>query len=302
MVGFGIKGDFKMTSGSLSPSYADGVYDDGYVHLDSRNDPNNTSYFGYQNSSQYDGSTLTMHRANGVSLTGDVSGTGKADLSPGFDLAYGDSYWYWEHGKLGWEFGFGLMPINIRNSQPISGTVLRSAFQFDASGNFYFPSGYQGVYQNDPNSPSLPNIDPNSTPGTGDNLSGTGTSTASLDVLFYAVRLGPTLYWDLSDRLGLYAGAGPAVGFVSGSLGYHDELLLTDGSTVRANGSTSGSGITYGGYVNATLVYHAVENGDFYIGAQFMPMSGTTISGGGRSGKLNLDGQLYITAGINWPF
>ena len=58
----------------------------------------------------------------------------------------------------------------------------------------------------------------------------------------------------------------------------------------------------YGGYVNATLIYHAVEGGDFYLGAQFMPMSDATFSGGGQTGRLNLGGQIYVTFGINWPF
>jgi hypothetical protein len=31
-------------------------------------------------------------------------------------------------------------------------------------------------------------------------------------------------------------------------------------------------------------------------------MSDATISGGGRQGQLDLEGQVYISAGINWPF
>jgi hypothetical protein len=310
MIGFNIKGSFKITGGSFTPSYADGVYDDGYVHLDSRNDPTETSYFGYNNSSQYDGSTLTMHRANTVSLTGGAGGSGNADLSAGFDLAYGDSYWYWAHGKLGWEFGFGLMPIHIANTATIpSATVTPTEYQFDASGNFYFPPNYQGVYENDNNSPDLPNIDPTPVQINGSPIPATGISTGNLDVMLYAVRLGPTLYWDWSERFGFYAGAGPAVGLVSGNLGYNDSITYNpnypnpgDTVTIRAHSSVSGTSLTYGGYVNATLVYHAVAGGDFYLGAQFMPLSSATISGGGRSGKLNLSGQLYITAGINWPF
>ena len=64
----------------------------------------------------------------------------------------------------------------------------------------------------------------------------------------------------------------------------------------------NGTDLVYGGYVNATLVYHAVDNGDFYLGAQYMPMNGANFSGSGMTGHLDLSGQVYITAGINWPF
>jgi hypothetical protein len=60
--------------------------------------------------------------------------------------------------------------------------------------------------------------------------------------------------------------------------------------------------VVYGGYADATLMYHLVENGDLYLGVQYMSLGNANISGGGRSAELNLGGQVYITAGINWPF
>jgi len=167
--------------------------------------------------------------------------------------------------------------------------------------HFYFPPpGYRGGFDASAGNPITIGATP--TQLADDTISGTGTSTRNLDVMLYTVRLGPTLYWDFDEHVGLYAGAGPAVGLVSGSLGYNENITLTDGSTARNHGEISSTGMVYGGYVNATLVYHAVEGGDFYLGAQFMPMSSATISGGGRMGKLDLGGQVYITAGINWPF
>jgi hypothetical protein len=52
-------------------------------------------------------------------------------------------------------------------------------------------------------------------------------------------------------------------------------------------------------------MYHIKDddkNGDLYISAQYMPMTDAIIGGGGREGRLNLGGQVYISAGINWPF
>jgi hypothetical protein len=118
--------------------------------------------------------------------------------------------------------------------------------------------------------------------------------------MLYTMRLGPSVYWDLNEHLGLSAGAGPAVGIVSGSLKYNDVI---NGTSVSNKGQIDATDLVYGGYANATLLYHVPgEKGDLYLGAQFMSLGNATISGGGREGRLNLGGQIYVTAGINWPF
>jgi hypothetical protein len=51
-------------------------------------------------------------------------------------------------------------------------------------------------------------------------------------------------------------------------------------------------------------MYSIVDNGvaDIFIGAQYMPMTGAAFNGADRDGRLNLAGQMYFSAGINWPF
>jgi hypothetical protein len=94
--------------------------------------------------------------------------------------------------------------------------------------------------------------------------------------------------------------AGPALGIVSGSLKF-DETLVSD-TTAHNQGTVNGTDLVYGWYANATLMYHLVKHGDFYIGAQYMPLGSATISGQGHLGRLNLGGAAYLSAGINWPF
>ena len=119
--------------------------------------------------------------------------------------------------------------------------------------------------------------------------------------MLYTLRLGPTFYWDLTEHLSMSLGAGPAVGIVSGDYKY-DETITASGVSAHNSGRIGGTDLVYGGYVNATVLCHVVDNGDIYTGVQFMPMSNATISGGGRMGRLNLGGQLYFSVGINWPF
>jgi hypothetical protein len=119
--------------------------------------------------------------------------------------------------------------------------------------------------------------------------------------MLYTVRFGPSFYWDLTERFGMSLGGGPAVGIVSGECKYSDIITTSAGST-RNTGRIQGTKLTYGGYVDAAVMYHVQQNADIYISAQYMPMGNAAISGGGREGRLNLGGQICISAGINWPF
>lgn len=296
LAGFNIKADFTMSGTFGIGSSTPGVYDDGYVLTDSTGNAGGlTGYWGYQNASQISGNSLLMHQATGFSV---VNGTSSHDDAPylGFDLAYGDSYWYWEHAKLGWEFGFGFLPIHVVGNASVR--VNRNIDNYDITGVLMPPPGYQGGFDA---SGETSLIGGSPTSSSTDTIA--GTTSEKLDVQLYTIRLGPTLYWNLCRKVGLYVGGGPAVGMVSGDLSSSGIIQLADGSTAHYNAThSSGLSMVYGGYVNATLVYHAVEGGDFYLGAQYMPMNGSTISGNGASGHLDLSGQAYITAGINWPF
>ena len=298
MVGMNISANFK-TKGTFNISGnnpANGIYDDGYVHPDQSGDPNNTGFWGYNNASQYNSvaNTLTMHGASSYSTSGSSSANGSAFA--GFDMAYGDNLWYWKHARVGWEVGFGLLPISITDSKPMSATVSQTAYTFNTGGIVVPGAPYQG-------GPSGQGpIIPNSPASTTSQLSaGTVTGSHTLDVMLYTLRLGPTFYWDLNEYFGMQLGAGPAFGIVSGTYKFN-ETITTSASSTHNSGSFGTTGLTYGGYVNGTLLYHIINDADLYLGAQYMPMGNASFSRGGRSGQLNLGGQLYISAGINWPF
>ena len=292
MVGMNISANFS-AKGTFNINRPPGVYDDGYVRTDDTgNAGGQTGYWGYNSPSQLSGSTLTMHNttsysANGNSETGD-------SVFPGIDMAYGGNLWNWGRTRIGWDLGFGLLPISITDNRSMSATANQSTYTFN-TGPIVVPGA---PYQGGPS--SVPTISTNFTVSNGTN-NGTITGSHTLEVMLYTVRLGPSLYWDLNQHLGLSAGVGPALGIVSGDYKY-DEIVSAGGGSARNHGQVGGTDLVYGGYVNATLMYHLVENGDLYVGVQYMSLGNATISGGGRQGRLNLGGQVYISAGINWPF
>ena len=237
-----------------------------------------------------------MHAASSFSASGSAAESGSA--FPGFDMAYGDNLWYWKHARVGWELGFRLLPISIADNHPASASVSESSYTFSTGGIVVPNAPYQGGFDRngEPTISSTYNLPVNITTNFG-----TVAGSHTLDVMLYTLRFGPSFYWDLTDHVGMSLGAGPAAGIVSGSYKY-DETITAGGVSTRNTGRIEGTHVVYGGYVNAAVMYHVVDNGDIYIGAQYMPMSDATISGGGREGRLNLGGQLYFSIGVSWPF
>jgi len=290
------KGPFNISGNKA----ANGIYDDGYVKPDQSGDAQNTSNWGYNNASQYnpagnngDG-TISMHSATSYDTTG--SEKENAAPFPGFEMAYGDNLWYWKHARVGWELGFGLLPISVKNSSPLNATVNQTAYTFDANGIVVPTAPYRG-------GPSgqgpIIGTTPTTTSQTLENQTVTGTRT--LDVMLYTIRLGPSFYWDLSEDFGMSLGAGPAIGIASETLHYNEMISTPDG-IARNHGSIGATDVVYGGYVNGTLMYHVLDNADIYLGAEYMPLGNASVSGGGRQAELKLGGQVYVSLGVNWPF
>lgn len=313
LVGFNLKADFSMSGtfgvsgnnpGAAGISGQDHIYYDGYVRVDANgNADNSTWYWGYQNAGQYNSGTerLTFHAVDSFSASGG-NGTETGDPQVGVEATYGGHLTRWGRALVGWELGFGFLPVKIEQRQNLSASVSRTIHSYDASGfttpDTKFPDApYQGTYTG-PGALIYDTAQAEaSTLLTGVPL----TSERTLDATLYSFRLGPTLHWELSQRLAAAVSAGAALGVVSGELQFNEQLQLPDG-VANNGGAFSSTEIVYGGYLSAALMFHAEEHGDFYLGVQYMPLSDATFSGGGREAKLDLTGAVYISAGINWPF
>jgi len=307
LVGMNIKANFSMSGSAFGISGSDpthGIFDDGRVRPDQTGDAGGyTGYWGYEKASQYNAASqeLTMHATTSFSTVSPSAGNANVNGGPfpGIDVAYGDNLWYWKHARVGWELGFDWLPVKITDNHPINVNASQYSYVYNVGGIVVPGAPYQGGPSGQ-GEPIIPDTyDPSKTAS--QPVNGTVTGTRTLDVSLYTLRLGPSFYWDLTDHLGMSLGAGPAVGIVSGDYKY-DEIITVNDVPAHNPGRFSGTKLVYGGYVNAALMYHVVDNGDIFVGAQFMPMSDATISSGGREGRLNPGGQLYFTVGISWPF
>jgi len=305
LVGFNFKADFTIggtfsVSGNPGPTgvrAANHEYDDGFVRVDaSGNDQDSTWYWGYENASQVIGQRLYFHSASSFQASESSSANSGGEV--GFDSAYGGRIGRLWGGTAGWECGFGLMPINIKSTQSTGASVVQTVHWYDLSALNSVPTApYEGSYEG----PSTKLNDLATAEPAGPAVPGTLTGSQTLDVMLYNFRLGPTLQWELHRRIAVAVSAGAAFGIVSGDLKYNQTLQF-GGTTANLSGETGDTEFVYGGYVAGTFLFHAVKNGDVYLGFQYMPMSSATFSGDGREGKLDLTGGLYFSAGINWPF
>ncbi len=304
IVGFNLSANFSEhgTFPISGNNPAAGVFDDGYVLPGSSGNAfGQTSNWGYNNPAQYNPATQTllMHSTSSYSTLGDSQDNGGP--FPGFDMAYGDNLWYWKHARVGWELGFGLLPISIKDDHPLSATANSSVYTFSTANpnNYPIPAApYRGGFGGQTGDWTLP-VTPVSIadqPASG----GIVTGTRELEVMLYTLRLGPSFYWDLTENFGMSLGAGPAVGIVTGNYKYNE--TISSGVNARNFGEFNSTDVVYGGYVNGTLMYHVLDNADFYLSTQYMPLGDASFNRGGRSADLNLKGQVYISLGINWPF
>jgi LmbE family N-acetylglucosaminyl deacetylase len=133
-------------------------------------------------------------------------------LAAGCDYGGTITYWNAARARVGWEFGFGLLPININDSQNLPGTFDQVIQTFSTSVPGSPVVVPQAPYSGGPSGYGQLTIPDVASPGGSQTVPGLVTGTRTLDVMLYNLRLGPTLHWDLSPRWGVSVSAGPAFG------------------------------------------------------------------------------------------
>src|SRR5690242_18832530 len=251
VVGLNISADFNVKGGAISGNNPQaGIYDNGYVRVDKTGSADGyTSYWGYNDASQYSAAnhTLTMTGASSFSTTSGGNFSLNAGPTPGFDMAYGGNLWYWKHARVGWELGFDWLPINITGSHSMNATVNQTVYTFNTGGITVPEAPYQGSFSG-----------PGALIGTNFTTSASSTNQTvngsyTLDVNLYAIRLGPSFYWDLTQHVGMSLGAGPAIGIASGDCTYNEQIVNGSTLVTRNHGSFGSTDVIYGGYVNGTV-------------------------------------------------
>lgn len=298
---FSLDGLVSIGSGDPGATGVPGVnhfYDDGYVRVDNTGNAGGvTSFWGYDNASQYDPltGTLVYKNTRGFAAQNDIDVDSGATF--GFELAYGGKIYDWRRVRLGWEFGYGLLPLSLEDSSALPATFLRVVQSFQTGGIVLPTAPYQGGPSG--LGPVIPDIATGLEP---EIINGELTGSRELDVTLHSFRLGPTLFWRFHRRWAVTGGVGPALGLLNGGYRYNEVFLFDDGTSAANSGDFDQTIFLFGGYASATVLFRVVANADLYLSAQFLSLGDAQYGGGGRRATLDLGRTVMTSIGINWPF
>jgi hypothetical protein len=296
LIGANIDADFSQSGTFQTSGEPEGDYDDGFVLTDDTDNAGEvTSYWGYNDASQYNAGDqqLTLSSASDYTVTD--NSTANSDPQFGLDLAYGGTIKRIGKTWLSWEVGFSLVPMTVKGESSAPATLTENTFTFSTAGLIVPLAPYRGSPSGGPL--LLTNI---ITTGQSTN-SGTLTASREIEAMLYNLRLGPHFHWDLNKHWSIEAMGGFALGFVDGKYSY-DERLLTGTGSGSASGDIRQTSWLYGGYAGVLTQVHVERNSYFYGSAQFMTLGNVEFSDGGRQAQLQLDQGLYFSLGFTWLF
>lgn len=304
---FNVKTDFSLNGpisvnrqspGPTGVPGADHFYNDGYVRVDNTGNAGGlTSYWGYDDASQYNAATKQLIMRSIGSFDASETKSEDGGVLPGLDVAYGSQIRDWGRTRLGWEVGYGFTPMDFKDSTPLNVTFNRDVQAFSV-GDLALPAA---PYAGGPSGVG-PQILDVATGRPSETLAGTVTGTRQLDVNLHALRAGATLFWRFQPRWALSGSVGPALGLVPGSYIYSETFNLSDGSVSSESGKMSHTEVVFGGYAAATLHCRLIESADVYLGMQFMSLQNADFGNSQREATLDLGATFSLSLGVNWPF
>jgi hypothetical protein len=296
-----IDADFSI-GGVFDVPFEEGRYSDGYVFDDDLGSPGgDTTFWGYQNASQYNemDEAITFQRIESFEVTGSSEQHSADNPYIGIDLAYGGPIRRWREALIGWEVGYSFLPIRIADRRRLAATIGHRTVRHDTTGVEIPAAPYEG-------GPSGVEQPPISLDPFSNDLAfpvGTVTGSREIDVGLHNLKFGPTIHYEFARRWAVQGSAGGALGFITGDYVFNETVTPTSGGLTTQNiGKIGMSEFVYGGYANGLVLFHVEPHGDIYAGVQFMSLSGTEVNEGGRRARLNLGAAFSFLIGVNWPF
>lgn len=265
----------------------DHFYDDGFNRVDSSgNFANQTTFWGYQNDSQYDASgsgTITMNSTETTVGPSRSSGTG--DGLPSLEL-------YWQKNfseNERWNYGIKLagrwQRIKVDGSSASDSTMEIISDTYELNGVIPPSAPFEGSYAG-PNAFLGDTPTRNITTTAGDLLQSSRTVEGHL----LGFDFGPSASVSLSERFDV-------TGSLGGTLAYaHSTFSYRDGNV--ASGSTSDNDWLLGLYAGADLQYRVGDDWGIFGGTFYNYLQGLTQEVDNRKAELDFDGVFGIRIGF----
>lgn len=303
--GLNINARFKHSGRFMAPGGPGGTgagqnheYDDGYVRRDeSDNFGGQTQYWGYDSSSQDNGSSIQFHRSTsrGVGAEREI----ECDPQYGLDVIYSRELGRIRNGRYGFEAGFSWTPIVLRDNHNYRGSVQRIEDAYTYTPGTRPPAGpYQGKFDE-------PGFVLNDTPTRSvSSIPGGALVTGSheLDADLFGLRLGPFLEMPIGRRCSLYLSGGLALGGVSSEFTWRERVSIQGAGTLSGRGHGSEGDVLVGGYLGAKFNVELNERITAYVGVQYQYLGEYEHSEKGRKAVLDLSKSIFFSIGLGYSF
>jgi hypothetical protein len=286
-----------LNSASAGPATGGGMnrtYADGFVHVDSAGNAGGQTWnWGYQNASQVQGGSLTMHSA---SVAGNGSLTQNTDPNTGFDLAFGHHFGTMLGGKWGLQGAFDFTTISVNDSQPVNGTATFISDAYSLGAVIPPQSPYSGNY-NGPG-PLLGDTPMRTTASTAVMLTGQRT----LEAQVAAFRAGPYYEFPIGKRWSGRLGGGLVLAVADTQYTFSETLTFGNGYVAKNSGSGSGAEFQAGGYLEGKLLYAITPDTSLFAGAQYENLGTFSRNAGNEQAQLDMSSTVYVLFGVQFNF
>jgi hypothetical protein len=286
-------------------------YDNGYVGRDISGDPNLSTYWGYNQSSQQivsGGNVTGLNYERTTPLAGQSSPSVDADPSVGADITLRRQLGKWNELRYGLELGASYNHVDLKDDSSYSTAGQRNGYSYGLAApinaGLFPPTGYQGPYNGlGPVINPTPAAGPSSMVPNAVQVSG----SREVDADIFGFRFGPYLEYPITKKLSASVSAGGALALVHDHVSWSEQLAV---NTATVNGywtgqsSVSGDsiGVTAGFYAGADVNYHLCKNWTLFAGARFQDAGTYAHHIGQGEMDLNLGQTFSLELGAGYSF
>jgi hypothetical protein len=314
--GLNISGKFMGAGGSFNPAAAPGNgrrtpngdrynYDDGYVLKDSTgNALGLTTYWGYDNASQYNAGADTMSFDRSTATGIPSAQNADANPYPGLELTYDRKLGEkdnWHHMVYGVEAAANYMKFAFQSDNTYNATVTTTTDVYQLPGTTPPSAPFQGTFNGSPGGYSLlevPLISSSSVVIPGATL----LSQNHFDANLWGFRLGPYVEFPLTEKLSLHISGGLALGLIDGNDSWNETMTIPTIGTTTSSGHGEAFDMLWGGYLGADLNWQINRRWSIEGGAQFQDIGKYNHSFSGRVVELDLSRSLFVEVGVGYSF
>lgn len=277
-----------------------GEYDDGFVRPDISGLDSSTTFWHYQNDSQFDpagGGTLSLSIRDipGTASVGERDDAGGVDFFARRDM--GEFRLQGQEFRWGWQARLNYTRIDIANRDALSLAARETRDQFPLRGVIPPLAPYTGLFEG-----PGPLLNTDATRTVGPAAEGASVlGSRHLDADLFALSLGPWLEISPTPRLSLSLEGGLNLALIDGR--YSQSSTTTSGTLVAAVQSEgSDRELIPGFYLGGGASYRFSEDWGVYFNARYDFLDDFSVGTGDSRANLSFDESFMISTGVLFSF